>query len=577
MRLADGFGMVGVLDIDWLLDPRFTRLLDTIAASPGAVTAVRFFGALNAGVPEKVFPAERGGGVWLRRDGPIDWSTTLSALDALVSRDLIPFVGLNFFPPAVSESAITPPAKLDDWQRLVRAFLDTISSRFGQDAIARWWFEVWNEPNMPPFWRGSFEQYLALYRATSAAVTDSGHRIRLGGPAVAYVPDQGRPLIERFLQFLREEPQVQCDFVSLHRKGIWVAAETEPVLARPIDAAIATAEAALRIVPERCRGLSIVNNEADMKVAFDRPYEPRMTEQFPSWLVGVLAACQALNAKYAAHGIRFVAAADDANQQLIQGPFDGRRSLMTPVSDSLLDLVKLPVFGFYELLRLLGSGDATVELTPERGLYRVTTRAPTHIAAVFTHYHSEPPQDAGPLLLDVVLEDVPWTTVNIAEFRIDAEHGNSYAAWRMSSDADRRHAARMHQELGVAAPIATGVRVAERTIRHNLQLPRFATSLLWITPSSAARPPTPGWIEARTEGASVLLRWSPNREPDFYGYEVHRISGEVRSAIAPIPLRGAIWLDDTAAFDRPLAYEVRAISASGIGGPWARSNPVQRS
>src|SRR4051812_10565735 len=61
-RPAD-FGIVGVFDVDWLLQPRFTRLLDSMAASPGAFSGVRFFGALNSGELENVFP-QSSGGVW---------------------------------------------------------------------------------------------------------------------------------------------------------------------------------------------------------------------------------------------------------------------------------------------------------------------------------------------------------------------------------------------------------------------------------------------------------------------------------------------------------------------------------
>src|SRR3954451_21208909 len=98
---AEAFNMVGVLDADWLLDPRFTRLLDNLAASPGAFGAVRFFGALNSGEKENVFPTSSGT-VWRSPDEPIDFSVTMRALEALVTRRLIPFVGLTFFPSAVS-------------------------------------------------------------------------------------------------------------------------------------------------------------------------------------------------------------------------------------------------------------------------------------------------------------------------------------------------------------------------------------------------------------------------------------------------------------------------------------------
>ena len=182
---VDAFNIAGVFDADWLLERRYTRLLDTMAASPGAFGTVRFFGALNAGEREDVFPTSSGR-TWPDPAAPMDFSPSFAALDALVSRGITPFVGLTFFPRAVSPGPVTPPPDgYGAWRRLVRGFLDATVARYRAEAVSRWWFEGWNEPNMPPFWGGSFDQYLDLYRATSEAVLASGHAIRLGGPVLA--------------------------------------------------------------------------------------------------------------------------------------------------------------------------------------------------------------------------------------------------------------------------------------------------------------------------------------------------------------------------------------------------------
>jgi beta-xylosidase len=134
-------------------------------------------------------------------------------------------VVLSFFPSAVSSSPTVPPNSFEHWKRLIRSFLDQLAAdpRFGASAIRHWWFEVWNEPNIYAFWKGSFSQYLDLYRATSEAVIASGLDIKLGGPAIAYQPveDPSAParLMQTFLGFLSHEPEVKCDFISMHRKG----------------------------------------------------------------------------------------------------------------------------------------------------------------------------------------------------------------------------------------------------------------------------------------------------------------------------------------------------------------------
>ena len=540
---ADAFGTVGVFGLDWLLDPRFTRLLDTIAASPGAVRGVRAFGALSMG-RDKVFPTASAG-VW-DGDGPPDFGRTLLALDALVRRGLVPFLPLTFFPPGVSAAPTQPPAAWDRWTILVRGFLNAAVGRFGAAEVARWWFEAWNEPNMPPFWGGSFDQYLDLYRVTSAAV--AGRRIRLGGPVLAYLPGEGPALMERFLRFLAAEPGVQCDFISLHRKGHWSTAEGEPDLQRLVRAADETARALLRIVPGRARGMVIVNDEADMMVGFDRPYAPRMTHQSAAWLGASLVAHDALDRAWAPHGIRFRAFGDNANQQLAQGPFDGRRMLMTPAPGGagVDDLVKLPVYGFYELLRLMGPRRLPSGPMPP-GVSALVTAGPHGVAALFTRYEEE---EAS---FDWTPADVPWRRVNTVQFRIDAGHTNP--APGMTGAVLRRAA-----ELGVAAPIRRGMPPGPERI----MLGPFGTALVWITPVQAGTPAAPRWIGVRRDAAGTLLRWTPSTNPAFYSYEVMRNG----VPITPDPLRAAIWVNAGAA--DPARYAVRTITTSGEHSPWTR-------
>jgi len=545
--LADEFAMVGVFGLDWLLDPRFTRLLDTLAASPGGVRAVRVFGALSLG-RDTVAPLHSAG-VW-DGAGPPDFSRTLQALETLTSRGLTPFLPLSFFPPRLSPAPAQPPAAWDGWTSLVRAFLDAIVSRFGASEVARWWFEVWNEPNMPPFWTGSFDQYLELYRITSDAVAASGHPVRLGGPVLAYVPGEGPALMERFLAFLAASPAVRCDFVSLHRKGSWSNEEGEPDLDRLVRAADDTAQAILRLTPGRARGMTVVNDEADMMVGFDRPYAPRMTSQSAAWLAASMAAHDGLSVAYAGHGIRFRAASDNANQHLTRGPFDGRRTLMTPLADDPADLVKLPVFGFYELLRLMGRRRLPSEAPA--GVAHLATMGEAGMAALFSRY--------GPdgRSFTCRLDALPWRRVNVVQFCIDAGHTGARPG--LAAPTMRRAA-----ELAVVEPVRRDRAPAAQTIA----LAPFGTVLLWVSPFQARAPAPPHWIEARRDGATVRLRWTPSTDPVFYSYEVLRDG----TLISPAPLRSAMWVDDAPGDPAFLVvrrrYAVRTVSASGVGSGWA--------
>jgi xylan 1,4-beta-xylosidase len=562
------FDMVGVFDADWLPEPRMARMLDAMAASPGAFGAVRFFGLLNAGEREQTFPTGSGS-TWPAPEAPMDFSPSFAALDALVSRGLIPFIALTFFPAAVSPSPIAPPDGFARWQALLRGFLDAAVARFGADEVARWWLEVWNEPNMPPFWRGDFDRYLDLYRATAHAVRESGHRLRLGGPAIAWMPpEEGSRLMRRFLAFLRDAPDMPCDFLSYHRKGIWVNEETEPRLSRLVQAAEETAQMARELVPERCRGLVLVNNEADMKVGFDHPYAPRMDERFPSWLAAAAIGHTALSLRHAGAGLRFMAAADNANQHLVRAPFDGRRALFTRTDAGPADLIRLPVFQFYELLRLLGDRLLAIEPGPE--IFQVTTAGEGRIAALVT-LHPEGP--GGPRRLRWTIADLPWPRVNLAVFRIDGTHSNAFAAAgrRMPARVDAAAARRLRvaAELAAQPPLRSGL-VPEEGGRLSLDLvlDPFATLLVWVTPFDPAPPARPAGLRAEPRGADVLLRWEASRAPELFGYEVLRHDpGRPWRVVAPV-LRGAEWTD-TAPPSGALEYRLRALSTSGRRSPAA--------
>jgi hypothetical protein len=570
---ASDFNAVGVFDGDWLADRRYQRLLDTMASSPGAFGSLRFFGGLNAGSREEDFPTASGG-TWQDPAAAPGFGPLLTILEEIVGRGLIPFIALTFFPPAVSAHPITPPPGLEDWERLVRGALDAAAARFGSEALSRWWFEVWNEPNMPQFWRGSFDGYLDLYRATARAVSASGQHLRLGGPAIAWLPDGSGPaLMERFLRMLAAEPDLPCAFLSFHRKGAWDDGEGVPRIDRLTEAAEVTAALALRLVPQRCaRGLTIINNEADMRVGFQHPYAPRLTEQFPAWLAALAATHAGLSAQHAAHGLRFMAAADNANQHLVREPFDGRRALMTPTAAGRPDdLIRLPVFGFYEMLRLLGDELCAAEALGQ-GAFQLVTADAARIGAMLTLY---PDPGRGALMLDWHLRDIPWPRVNLAVFRIDATHSNAFTASgrRMPSPPiEPGIASRLRQaaELALAAPIRRGLEVHDGRIALPLRLDAFSTLLVWITPFHRARPAAPCWVEASFEQGNAILRWTHDAEPDFLGYELLRAGRR----IAPTPLRAATWVD-TAPAGPELRYAVRAVSASGARSALVPAPPLR--
>lgn len=119
--------------------------------------------------------------------------------DFLLDTGVRPFVEFGFSPRALARETDgvfwwkghgSPPTDLGRWANLVDRVVRHWVDRYGLDEVSRWYFEVWNEPNLYPFFRGSQSEYFALYEATVTAVKAISPTLRVGGPATSnFVPD----------------------------------------------------------------------------------------------------------------------------------------------------------------------------------------------------------------------------------------------------------------------------------------------------------------------------------------------------------------------------------------------------
>src|SRR6202163_2772848 len=109
-------------------------------------------------------------------------------VDFLLSIGMRPFVELSFMPAALASGDATvffyrataaPPADHGAWAELIRRLVSHWAQRYGLDEVRRWYFEVWNEPNLPAFWAGTREQYFELYQHTARAIKGVDARLQV--------------------------------------------------------------------------------------------------------------------------------------------------------------------------------------------------------------------------------------------------------------------------------------------------------------------------------------------------------------------------------------------------------------
>ncbi|GGC66533.1 hypothetical protein GCM10011396_12030 [Undibacterium terreum] len=144
---------------------------------------------------------------------------TDQVFDYLLSIGMRPIVELSFMPTALSSGGetvfhyranITPPRNMADWSALIHKLVSHWVQRYGVEEVSRWYFEVWNEPNLPAFWTGGQQAYFDLYEASANAIKGVDAALRVGGPATAQ-----NAWLDEFMQFCRER-KLPVDFVSTH-------------------------------------------------------------------------------------------------------------------------------------------------------------------------------------------------------------------------------------------------------------------------------------------------------------------------------------------------------------------------
>ena len=142
--------------------------------------------------------------------------------DAYLAAGIKPFLELGFMPSQLAsgndtvfwwKGNITPPTDYKQWTAMVQATLRHLIDRYGLAEVATWPVEVWNEPNLPHFWKNADQQeYFKLYDITSRAVKEVDASLQVGGPAVSPGAD---PWYAAFGEYVLAHNS-PVDFISGH-------------------------------------------------------------------------------------------------------------------------------------------------------------------------------------------------------------------------------------------------------------------------------------------------------------------------------------------------------------------------
>jgi xylan 1,4-beta-xylosidase len=114
------------------------------------------------------------------------------------------------------------PGDYAAWGTVVGDFTRHMVDRYGLSEVRRWPFEVWNEPNLFPFFSGDQQAYFRLYQYAAGAIKDVDAGLQVGGPATSAGQISFGPPRSPGVQYYREFMQwaaasgVPVDFGSAH-------------------------------------------------------------------------------------------------------------------------------------------------------------------------------------------------------------------------------------------------------------------------------------------------------------------------------------------------------------------------
>jgi xylan 1,4-beta-xylosidase len=169
----------------------------------------------------------------------------------------------------VSGKSNNPPKDYAKWGELVRAVTAHLVQRYGRQEVLRWYFEVWNEPDID-YWHSTPEDYWKLYDYSALAVRTALPGAKVGGPASTSPRNpRANEFLRRFLDHVNtgrsaaDGKAVPIDFISFHAKGMPTLADGKVTMGVQEELDDADKGFALIAGYPRFKKLPIIISEAD--------------------------------------------------------------------------------------------------------------------------------------------------------------------------------------------------------------------------------------------------------------------------------------------------------------------------
>ena len=442
------------------------------------------------------------------------WTIIDSIFDTYIKRGMKPLAQIGFMPEALSshpqpykhnwrpgapgKEVFTgwayPPNDYNKWRELIYQWGKHCVERYGKKEVESWYWEVWNEPNIP-YWQGTVDEYCKMYDYAADGLRKALPSAKIGG---CDITGGGSEFLATFIRHCLNDTNYATgkigsplDLVLFHAKGQPKVTNGTVVMnagtqLRNIRDAMITVNKFSRI-----KNIPLVIGESDpegcaacgMSTSPENAY--RNGTMYSSYTAATFARKYLLADSL---DVNLIGAVSWSFEFENQPWFAGFRDLATNgVDKPILNVFRM--FGMMKGKRVQVNSNHMYDL---KAFVDSSVRGQTDIGALAAkekksatimvwNYHDEDKESpAEEIVMNV--EGVTAATATMTEYRIDKEHSNSYEVWKKmgSPQNPTKEQVAILEKAGQlkATGKAKKLKVVNEKITISLSLPRQGVSLL---------------------------------------------------------------------------------------------------
>ena len=455
------------------------------------------------------------------------WTILDQIFDAFAAAHVRPMVELGFMPKALSthpdpyhigwplkpgqeEGWSFPPKDYQRWQELTRQVAAHMVRRYGMPVVSTWYWEVWNEPDLAYYWKGTQEEYNKLYDYAVAGVRQAIPDAHVGGPATTGPGPEGKAAdyLQAFLSHCASNKSVATggpvplDFISFHVKGRPNVVNGHVQMG--LDHELNNAANGFAVVRRfsQFQKLPIILSEADPEgcaACSARLYPPNAYRNGTLYPAYTATAMKGLLELAVRQQINLLAMLTWAFEFEGKPYFDGYRTLATNgVDKPILNFFRMAGLTGGDRVLLVSSGAIPLDGILHHGVRQapdvdgLATGSPNQAAVLLWNYHDDDIPAPG-TDITVSIKSIPPSAhrVLLQQYRIDEEHSNAYTVWK-EMGSPQNPSPEQYTTLQAAGQLQLfgspqWITPQNGEIALHVQLPRASLSLLRLTWDSNGR------------------------------------------------------------------------------------------